>query len=69
MVWMIDHNKQHRLYSNGLPIHKKYGVINLWFYKKHTSIMYINPTAELARVKFDLLGYVNTKEDIALDGD
>ena len=28
--------------------------------------MYINPTAELVRVKVDLLGYVNVTEEIAL---
>ena len=31
------------------------------------SIMYKNPTAELVRVKVDLLGYVNVTEEIELD--
>ena len=35
-------------------------------YKKHMSIMYLNPTAELVWVKVDLLGYVNVTEEIEL---
>ena len=67
-VWMINKSKKHRLYNNALPIHKKmYDISNMLLYKKHMSIMYINPTAELVRVKVDLLGYVNVTEEIALD--
>jgi hypothetical protein len=36
-------------------------------YKKHMSVMYLNPTAELVRVKVDLLGYVNVTEEIPLN--
>ena len=55
MVWMINKNKKHTLYSNALPIHRKiYDVSNMLDYKTHMSIMYKNPTAELVRVKIDL---------------
>ena len=68
MVWMITKSKKHRLYNNALPIHRKmYDVSNMLVYKKHMSIMYKNPTAELVRVKVDLLGYVNVTEEIDLD--
>ena len=33
-------------------------------YQKHMSIMFSNPTAELVRVKVDLLGYVNITNEI-----
>ena len=68
MVWMINSSKKHTLYNNALPIHRKvYDVSNMLVYKKHMSIMYKNPTAELVRVKVDLLGYVNVTEEIELD--
>ena len=68
MVWMINKSKKHTLYNNALPIHRKvYDVSNMLVYKKHMSIMYKNPTAELVRVKVDLLGYVNVTEEIELD--
>lgn len=68
MVWMINKSKKHKLYNNALPIHRKiYDVSNMLVYKKHMSIMYKNPTAELVRVKVDLLGYVNVTEEIELD--
>ena len=64
-VWMINKSKKHTLYSNALPIHRKiYDVSNMLVYKKHMSIMYKNPTAELVRVKVDFLGYVNVTNEI-----
>ena len=68
MAWMINKSKKRTLYNNALPIHRKvYDVSNMLVYKKHMSIMYKNPTAELVRVKVDLLGYVNATEEIELD--
>ena len=67
-VWMISKSKKQQLYINASPIHRKfYDISSMLLYKKHMSIMYLNPTAELVRVKVDLLGYVNVAKEIPLD--
>ena len=38
MVWMINKSKNHTLYNNALPIHRKiYDVSNMLVYKKHVN--------------------------------
>jgi hypothetical protein len=50
-VWMINKRRKRKRYTNALPIHRKiYDISNMLLYKKHMSIMYLNPTAELVRV-------------------